>query len=230
MQLHNMKAAYPLMQSLYGCSPSTVEFEEFALQGWQLLNNKHTHLYRFIKDTENKRIPLPCNCYMVESVHLPIEDAQMTSNKTVFNHVETMFIESYINVWKRLEDPLFTFNKLVKYREEDNSLYFARDYDSVMVVYHGIICDEEDSLPMLTDKELTAIAAYVAYVYNFKLGLQQRSQDLLNIANMLKAEWLRACNAARIPEYLSQNDMDSILDAKVRWDRKSYGKGLKPML
>jgi hypothetical protein len=38
------------------------------------------------------------------------------------------------------------------------------------------------------------------------------------------------CNAARTPDYLSQNDMDTILDAKVRWDRKQFGKSLKPML
>ena len=41
---------------------------------------------------------------------------------------------------------------------------------------------------------------------------------------------MRLCNAARIPAHLSQNDLDSILDVKTRWDRKQYGKSFKPVL
>jgi hypothetical protein len=47
------------------------------------------------------------------------------------------------------------------------------------------------------------------------------------LANTIKADWLQLCNAARIPDHLSQNDMDAILDVKVRWDRKMYGKSFK---
>jgi hypothetical protein len=43
---------------------------------------------------------------LIESVHIPIPDAQMTSNKTVFYGHDTMFIEGYIDAWKRLEDPM----------------------------------------------------------------------------------------------------------------------------
>lgn len=98
-----------------------------------------------------------------------------------------------------------------------------------MVVYHGILADEETGLPLLNDKELKAIAAYVAYMSIYKEGIRKRDGNLISLAQTIKADWLRLCNAARIPEHFSQNDMDRILDAKVSWDRKQYAKTLKPI-
>ena len=92
-----------------------------------------------------------------------------------------------------------------------------------MVVYHGIFADDE-GLPLLNDKELRAVATFVAYTSLYKEGLRKRDGNILKIAQLVKEDWLRTCNAARVSEYVSQNDMDRILDANVRWDRKQYGK------
>ena len=99
-----------------------------------------------------------------------------------------------------------------------------------MVVYHGIFADEETGLPLITDKELRALTTYVAYVTLYKEGLKKKDSGALQIAQDLYQKWLRQCNAARIPEHLSQNEMDSILDVKTRWDRKQYGRSYKPTL
>jgi hypothetical protein len=39
---------------------------------------------------------------------------------------------------------------------------------------------------------------------------------------------LKLCRSARIPNNLSQNEMDAILDVRTRWDRKLYNKSFKP--
>jgi hypothetical protein len=77
---------------------------------------------------------------------------------------------------------------LVKYREGDNVLYFARDYKNVMVVYHGIIVDPEDGLPLVTDKELDAIAAYIGYSVTYKEALKLRDRGLLEFAQTIKQD------------------------------------------
>lgn len=230
MKFYDLNAAYSLAQTLYGVEPSPTDFEDIALNAWTLINNKHTRLYKYVGDTENHELPLPCNVDIIESVHIPIEDAQMTSNKTVFNSIETLFIENYINCWKRIDDPYYNVGKLVKYKEGDNTLYFTRDYKRVMVIYHGILVNDETGLPMITDKEMQAIAAYVGFALLYRESLQKRDANLMKMAMQVKQEWLRACTAARVPEHLSQNDMDKILDASVRWDRKQYGKSIKPIL
>ena len=101
-----------------------------------------------------------------------------------------------------------------------------------MVVYHGILCDDEEGLPLINDKEMKAIASFVAWREMLKNMLSKGSTTKYAFAlvQTVEAEWLKNCNAARIPEHLSQNDMDAILDVKYRWDRKNYGKSLKPIL
>lgn len=231
MQLFNINTVYGLVETLYGITPNESNFEDIVMNGWSYINNKHTRLYRYVADAdENGVLDLPCNVDVIESVHIPMPDAKMTSNKTVFNEINTLFTEGYIDAWKRLEDPYWTMGKLVKYDEGNNQLFFARPYKNIMVVYHGIIADEETGLPLVTDKEIKALAAYVAYASLYREGIQKRNPDIIQFAQTIYADWLKLCNAARIPEHLSQNEMDSILDVKTRWDRKQYGRSYKPTL
>lgn len=218
-----------MVNSLYGLTPTETDFEDIVMNGWLAINNKHTRLYKYVADTdENGVLDLPCNVDIIESVHIPVNDAQMTSNKTVFNGINTLFIEGYIDAWKRLEDPYWTRGKLVKYNEGDGKLYFSRPYKNVLVVYHGILVDDE-GLPLVSDKEIRALSCYVAYVSLYKEGIKKRDAASIELAQSLHSEWLRLCNAARIPEHVSQNDMDAILDAKTCWNRKAYGKSFKPI-
>ena len=231
MKLFNINTVYGLVETLYGITPNESNFEDIVMNGWSYINNKHTRLYRYVADADKDGVlDLPCNVDVIESVHIPMPDAKMTSNKTVFNEINTLFTEGYIDAWKRLEDPYWTRGKLVKYDEGNNQLFFARPYKNIMVVYHGIIVDEETGLPLVTDKEIKALAAYVAYASLYGEGIQKRNPDIIKFAQTIYADWLKLCNAARIPEHLSQNEMDSILDVKTRWDRKQYGRSYKPTL
>jgi len=63
-----------------------------------------------------------------------------------------------------------------------------------------------------------------------KQVVKTKNKDAATLAQLFQQDWLRSCNAARIKEHLSQNDMDMILDAKFRWDRKQFGKSFKPRI
>lgn len=230
MTLHNFNAAYGLADSLYGVTVTENDFEDIAFNGWLQIGNKHTRLYRYIGNVEHGQLILPCNVDIIESVHVPLPDAQLTSNQSDLTFIDSLWTESYIDFWKHGEDPYWTRGKLVKYDEGNGVLYFKKDYKNVMVVYHGILVDEENGLPLLNDKELNAVAAYIAYVSIYKEGIRKRDGNLIQLSQTIKADWLRLCNAARIPEHFSQNDMNGILDVKVRWDRKQFNKSIKPIL
>ena len=230
MTLHNFNAAYGLADSLYGVTVTENDFEDIAFNGWLQIGNKHTRLYRYIGNVEHGQLILPCNVDIIESVHVPLPDAQLTSNQSDLTFIDSLWTESYVDFWKHGEDPYWTRGKLVKYDEGNGVLYFKKDYKNVMVVYHGILVDEENGLPLLNDKELNAVAAYIAYVSIYKEGIRKRDGNLIQLSQTIKADWLRLCNAARIPEHFSQNDMDRILDVKVRWDRKQFNKSIKPIL
>ena len=226
MQLHNIKSAYGLAESLYGITPSESQFEDLALNAWELIGTKHTRLHRYVGDTVNKTLKLPCNVDLIESVHLPILDAQVSTSTSNFNH-DAINIEHYIDSDRKLNDPYYQAGKYLKYDQGDGELYFDSDYKDVMVVYHGVLLDDEAGLPLINEKEMRAIAAYVAYASLYRDGIMTKDSGLIQLANAVKADWLQLCNAARIPDHLSQNDMDAILDVRVRWDRKMYGKSFK---
>lgn len=224
-----MQTAYGLAETLYGTIISPDDFEELALNAWELINNKHTRLYSYVGDTECKELELPCNVSVIESVHIPINDAKVTDPSYNGFDASGAFTERYIEHFKWNTDPLYSSGKLVKYREEDGTLVFSKDYRNVKVVYHGVVVDDE-GLPLITSKESRAIAAYIAYMTMYKNSLVKRDATSFQFAQSLKEEWLRKCNAARVPAHLSLNDMNDILEVRVRWDRKQYGKSLKPIL
>lgn len=229
MKLSNINAAYGLCDSLYGITPNENEFEDLALEAWNRIGTKHTRLYRYVGSVEDGVLELPCNVDEIESVHVPFPDAQVASN-TSDVALQNLWIESYTDHRMHHSDPYFTYGKLIRYDVGDNELYFAHNYPKVIVVYHGILADEENGLPLVNDKELRAIATFVAYHYIYKESIKKRDPNTLKLAQVVKEDWLRACNAARIPEHFSQNDMDAILDAKTSWNRKSYGHSFKAIV
>lgn len=228
MKLYNIKSAYGLANDLYGITISETTFENLALNAWELIGNKHTRLYRYIGSTEDKALELPCNADLVESVHLPINDAQLTNSDLNQINIDNIATERYIDGYKAFDNVYYNPGKFAKYKEVDGILYFNKDYPKVMVIYHGVEVDD-DGLPKINDKEMRAIAAYVAYATIYKEGLVKRDGNLIQLAGTIQADWLKLCNSARIPSYLNQNELDAILDVKFRWPQKKYGNSFKPI-
>ena len=134
----------------------------------------------------------------------------------------------YIEHRPKMNDIRYTEEKLLKYKYSGNRLQFDRDYTNILVKYHSVIKDNDD-LPLVNSKEVAAIAAYVAYAATYKEGLMKKDGNIINLANTMKQDWWKACNAARISDHLTQNDMDAILDVKYSADRKHYGVSYKPI-
>lgn len=227
MKLIDIRRAYTLANTLYGIESD--DFEETALYAWDLINCRHTRLYRFIADTDSdNKIELPCNVDIIKSVHLPVPEAANADDWSELDR-DSILIEGYIDAHKHFEDPTYTRGKLVKYIEANNTLYFSHPYKNVMIVYKGILVDEDSGLPLVTEKEAQAIAAYIAYAFLYKDGIRRRDGNMINLAQDLYNKWLRLCNRARITDEFSDNDLDKILDAKTSWNRKAYSKTFTPV-
>ena len=171
MELLSINSAYGLCEDLYGISPDENSFEDLALEAWGRIGNKHTRLYRFIGDVHDGVLKLPCNVDEIESVHVPVPDAQVTDALSDNYWTDNIWIEHYIDRRKRLQDPYWNPGKLVKYDEGNDELYFRRNYPRVMVVYHGYLADD-DGLPLINEKEQRAIAAFLAYTVLYKESLK----------------------------------------------------------
>lgn len=229
MELESIESALFLANNLYGLEMNPDTFTEVALVAWNRIGNKYCRLYRCQRqiDSESLIIELPCNADFVEAVTYNFEDWEYSTNKNVNGDTYSQFTENYIESRKIFNDPLYLPGKLAKFKQFGNILQFDKNYGLVNILYKGIYVDDE-GLPLIQEKERDAIACFVAMTDKFKQGWKANNPQIIQIAKSLEIDWKRLCDAARIPVYINQNEMNQILDAKVSANRKIFNKTYKP--
>lgn len=220
-----------LAQQLYGVEGDTEDLEEIGLVAYHMIGNKRTRLYRAqLTLGSDGRALLPCNCDVIEAVtYCGPEDWAKTSNKYQDGDLQSLFTEGYIESRKEFLDPLYQSGKFVKFRREGDYIYVNRGFPKINVLYHGELLDE-DGLPQLTMKEAIAIADFIAYTQLNKEAMGSGNKLAAQQAVIAQKNWIQHCDNARQPEYISQNEMDMILDALTSWNRKKKGYSYKPTL
>ncbi len=91
------------------------------------------------------------------------------------------WIEQYIEGGKVNTNALYQSGRFIKYRREQNTLYFDQPYKKVFILYKGFIADDE-GLPFLTEKEVDAIAAFCAYTSDLKSARITRDKSTMELA------------------------------------------------
>lgn len=229
--MNNIRYSLSLAHQLYGVDMNEDDWIELALIAWNFIGNKRCRLYRYTTNIncEDLSVDLPCNCDIVEAVTYSFEDWNYTSNLLPNGDINSGFTESYIESRKLFNDHLYINGKFAEYERVGDKLYFDKDYGKVNILYKGVIVDQE-GLPEITDKEANAIAAYGAYVTKYKEGIITNNSGIIQIAQLLKNDWSKLCDAARVPNYVSQNEMDEILDVDFSSNRKIFNKSYKPIM
>lgn len=223
----NFHTAYTYIQTNYGLNIDQLEFESSGMIAYDKIGNKQTEIKEFVGDVVNGKLELPCDVTSIEAVFGNFIDSQKTSNKQRWPQVITNYIEQYIEYWKYNKSLLYDYGVLLNYQMRENTLLFDKNYKNVLVLYRKQILDEE-GFPYINSKEAEAIAAYCAYTDLYKQAIRTRDPNTYQMAQNIKLEWARLCERARVPEKVSQNDMNRILDVMTSFDRKSYGKSFKP--
>ena len=225
--------AYTYLSDMFGIDISEDLFETMAYVAWRKIGNRETRMYKAVlypepDDSYGWSVELPCNTSIVEAVTLEYEDYQKTSSREMYPGLQSLPSENYNEIKKYGVNDQYISGRLIKYRQLGDKLYFTESYGVVKVLYKGIHFDE-DGLPYLNDKEVHAIALYCAYSQKYKEGIQTKDGATIQLAQLLKKDWEKACSQARVPEYINQNEMNEILNANSSWNRKMYGKSFKVM-
>lgn len=228
----NFRYAISLAQTLYDVEGDTEDLEEIGLVAYNFIGNKNTLLKQetLSVNCEDGTIQLPCGVDVIEAVtYCGVEDWGYTSNTKQNGDLSSLYTENYIESQKAFLDPHYMSGKFVKYRRVGDKLYVNKGLDKVNILYHTEILDK-DGLPEINDKEAIAIANYIAYVVKYKEAIRTNNQAVLSMAQELKQQWLFHCDAARVPEHVSQNEMDAILEAQSSWNRKTHGRSYKSII
>lgn len=226
----NFHYAISQAQTLYDVEGDMEDLEEIGLIAYNKIGNKNTILkeIQIEVDCNTGVINLPCDVGIIEAVTYCGEDFNYTSNIKYDGDPYSARVENYIESRKAFTNPYYISGKYVKYKRTGNILQVNKGLPVVNILYHSIQLDE-DGLPDINDKEADAIAAYIAYVQKQKEAWRTHNQIIADEAKTLRRQWLFLLDAARVPDYVSQNEMNDILDAQYSWDRKVYNKSYKPI-
>ena len=228
---NNCKYSISLAQMLYDIDVNDMDtLIEIGLVAYNFIGNKNTQLKSEIVNVNQKTglVKLPCNADLVEAITYPnAEDWSYTSNLHNYGDFNTLNIEQYIEKSKQSTDPLYISGRFVKYRREGNYIYVNENIEQVCVLYHTELLDDDD-LPIINDKEAIAIADYIAYTIKYKEALRSNNSAVFQMAQTIKRQWQIHCDAARVPEYVNQNEMDDLLDVTYSYNRKIHGRSYKP--
>lgn len=226
----NYKYALTLASLLYGIkSQNEDDLIEIGLNANNLIGNKRVRLYKATLPVNQGIVDLPCNAVLVEAVTLNGEDFNISSNLKIGGDYNSLLTEEYIEARKQENHSLYLSGRYVHFNKIGNQIEVDPSIKRVNVLYYGEILDE-DGLPELTDSEALAVATYIAYFTKYKDSIRQPTKENLQVTQMLKAEWLKNCNQARLPEYFDQNLLDEILDVKASWNHKHYARSFKPIM
>ena len=229
--MNNFKYAISLAQMLYDIDINDMDtLIEIGLVAYGFIGNKNTQLKSEIVNVDQKTglVKIPCKADLIEAITDPrVEDWSYTSNVKNFGDWNTLNIEQYIEKSKQSIDPLYISGRFIKYRREGDYIYVNENLQQVCILYHTEKLDEED-LPLINDKEAIAIADYIAYTVKYKEALRSNNSAVFQMAQTIKKQWQIHCDAARVPEYVNQNEMNDLLEVMSSSNRKVHGRSYKP--
>ncbi len=224
MEKYNFYAGIGQLSDMYHINMTEDEYENIGMLAWDHIGNKEyrTHLYYGL--VRDHKLELPCNVSKVEAI-TSLGEPQLygySDNAIVTDHYY------WLEYFRNNTSFEYTTGTYIKYEQVDNTLYFKTNNMLVKILYKGIQLDE-NGLPSLNFKELDAITKYCAWIYNQRQAMVTKDKSTFEFAQMMMQQWQRACDDARTPIEMSQNDWDQLLDVQSSWDRKRFGKSYKPI-
>tara|TARA_R110000765_G_scaffold214255_3_gene319329 strand:+ start:142 stop:897 length:756 start_codon:yes stop_codon:yes gene_type:complete len=200
-----------------------------------------THAYEFTID-ESSSVDVPCNAEFIEAVSTG-QSWVNTNDSTIIYHIDRPNYYDHIpdvitsaNSITRLDDSytnLHPNGEYINYTLEGTGGGRKMVFDKGLIGQRGVciyrgMCLDADGNPLLTRKEADAIAYKLAYLDTLKRAFK-KEPGAGQMLEFMKNEMGTKMQAAKIPEYITQNEWDRILTASTRHDRKVFWSSYKSL-
>jgi hypothetical protein len=233
---------YPrfLLKDLYDIDMQEDDYAERAYNTFRAIGNIATaiHTFHFTIDNDLK-FELPCNCEFIEAIStdenllMKQEDLVVYSTNAYVSPnaylADIISNESLRRIYVPQASNLHPTGIFLPYELHGRTVIFREEQAGTKahLIYRGVLVDEQNN-PILHRKEAEAIAAQLAFLHTQK-QVFMRDPAAANILAYIKPEAGRLMAAAKIPEYISQNQWNRVLSAKTRHDRKVYNTSYKTL-
>jgi hypothetical protein len=214
-----IESVIPSLQVEYGLELDIFTVKELGAKVLKNIGNIYQTVYLYVGQMVNGELDVPCDASHIISV----------SNNLIIDY--TGYPRHYNKEIYELQmlPEVKRVGEYLRYRYENGKLLFYAEVvgadkpelnETVYVVYTSQLVDER-GFPKITWYEKEAIAAYCYYI-----DLRKRATVGLangNLLQMYEKEYKRRVNEARVPEKITRNLIDEVLNLKFGYGLKSYG-------
>lgn len=232
-----------LLKTYFDITMHEDDYVEMAYNIFRDIGNIATsvHSFKFTVDSTCV-VPLPCNVEFIESVSTGTITSDMTDSTIVWD--QNIAINPNYNLPDVIRNPRANVSTI---GNTDSNLkpegqYMGYNLAGTMgnmhlqfdknqiggegvCIYRGMIVDT-DGNPLLNRKEAEAIAFKIAFLDTQKKVFMNEESALKRLS-YIQGESGRKMAAAKIPEYVSQNQWDRMFSAMTSHDRKVYWSSYK---
>jgi len=230
-----------LLKDYYDVDLQPDDYVERAFNVFRAIGNIATGIHH-IKVTidQSGRVALPCNMEFIESVSTNrnnYEGGEFTLLYSDMNLSPNGYLADIVLDQSRNRVSLPAASKLhpvgsfIQYELKGTVgckyLQFTSEYigTSIVCIYRGVMVDADNN-PLLFRKEAEAIAAQLAFI-DVRKRCFMKDPTAMAMLQYAQAEANQKMAAAKIPEYVTQNQWNRVFSALTTHNRKTFYNSYK---
>jgi len=236
LHILNVRTGLITAKTKYGVTMDEYDYIDIAIDFLRDVNDYSTgDFYIVARSNEMGDIPMPCNLKTIDAVMTRELGLKRYSDRILYREGNTLDVDSavvansFMNAMSVYPD-LTSFDVFgegfVSYRfTKEGKLNIKGPGQDIVLAYTGVSVDEE-GFPLVTRKQANGLAA--AVLHNRTLFKALRGDKAAaSMIPFTQAESGRLKQAASIPESISDNEFDELLNAKTSFNRKSHSRPSK---
>ena len=232
----NIRAGLPVLKTRYGMTMDEYDYLDIAVDALRDIRNFGlTEYLTIVKVGKDGIVTIPCNLDYIDAVTSAKTGLKTFNTRVRYEMDNILHMDRYyqaLNIMNDLNhyghlgnpgladitgDGYISYHLISPHEIKVQEAHIGRN---IAIAYTGISVDEE-GFPLINRKQANAIAAQAAKVALFK-AMSTGSQIAGGMMEFVNTEAARLKQAASIPEDITDNEIDEMLDATVTFNRKTY--------
>ena len=222
----HLDSAFAMVDDLFGVKINKARFDEWARIAYRKIGPNLKTGKLFVTVKSGGEVTLPCRVLAVEAVSM---------NPGTYNQWDVAILEGNIKTYGSPDNFKVDYSpgssnvpgEYVDFELIDRNTIKVNPNlkDCQLYILLKYIVTNSDGELLFTEKQIEAIAYYVAYLYTLRNTFAGKGVGLgVSDAKTLAGQ---AIAQARVPEYVSDNQWDEMLNMKVSANRKTFNTDYK---
>jgi len=236
----NIRAGLITLKTKYGLHVDEYDYLDMSVDILRDIRNYGTAEYYAVVNADKEgNFKVPCNLTTIDAITATKQGLKQFKDRIEYK-VENSYADDSYYTAKKISEyleydsfrPGLTRGNekdgYISYHVKDNDIVMLGEYyanKSAVIAFTGISVDTE-GYPMINRKQANALAANAGKFYILKNALHGNSKIAPLLEFFIK-EAARLIQGASIPENITDNELETLMDAKVTFNRKTFGRPTK---